>query len=231
MPPSIEPKRKLIVHANPKSPISESYVKLRTNIELSAVDEPIQVIMCTSANPGDGKSTTAANLAVAFAQADKQVLIVDADLRKPTLHHYFMTSNRGGLTNVLTNQSPLASVLRECAVPNLTVLTSGPVPPNPSELLSSKRMGALIGEWREQYDMIIIDTPPMLAVADAQILAARCDGTILVLNSGKVKRELAVRAKTGLEHAKARILGVVLNNMERKHADAYYYYYYGERDS
>jgi capsular exopolysaccharide synthesis family protein len=219
--------RRLITVENPKSPVSESYVKLRTNIELSAVDNKIQTILVTSPNPGEGKSTTAANLAVSYAQADKKVLLIDGDLRKPTLHHFFVLSNRGGLTNVLTNQLILGAALRDTSVENLQVITSGPIPPNPSELLSSRRMISVLSDLREQYDVIIIDTPPVLAVADAQILSALADGTILVINSGRVKREFAMKAKATLEHAKARILGVVLNGMNRKNADAYYYYYYG----
>ena len=223
--PPLNNKRRLITQHNPRSPISEAYVKLRTNIELSAVDEPIQVVMTTSANPGDGKSTTASNLGVVYAQAEKRTLIIDADLRKPTMHHFFMLSNRGGLTSVLTNQSRFESVVRDTSIPNLQVLTSGPIPPNPSELLSSKRMQHMLQELREQYDLIIIDTPPTLAVADAQIVSTLTDGVLLVLSSGSTKRDLALKAKASLEHAKARILGVVLNNMDRKNADAYYYYY------
>ncbi|WP_309120837.1 CpsD/CapB family tyrosine-protein kinase [Paenibacillus sp.] len=223
--PSLSNKRKIITQHNPRSPISEAYVKLRTNIELSAVDNPIQVVMTTSANPGDGKSTTASNLGVVYAQAEKKTLIIDADLRKPTMHHFFMLSNRGGLTSVLTNQSKFESVVRDTSTPNLQVLTSGPIPPNPSELLSSKRMSRLIEELRHQYDTIIIDSPPTLAVADAQIISTLTDGVLLVLSSGNTKRDLAAKAKASLDHAKARILGVVLNNMDRKNADAYYYYY------
>jgi len=222
--------RRLITQHNPKSPISESYVKLRTNIELSAIDSPIQIIMFTSSNPGEGKSTTASNLAVVYAQADKKVLLVDADLRKPTVHHFFTVSNRGGLTSVLTGQQSLAAAVKDTSIDNLQILTSGPIPPNPSELLSSKKMANLLVELREKYDIIIVDTPPVLAVADAQIVSTLCDGTVLVLNAGRVKRELAAKAKANLEHAKARILGVVLNNLERKTADAYYYYYYGSNE-
>ena len=225
MQPSIN--RKLITQLNPKSPISESYVKLRTNIEFSAVDNPIQVIMVTSANPGDGKSTSASNLAVVYAQAEKRVLLIDADLRKPTMHHFFMVSNRGGLTNVLTKQMVLDAAIKDTAIEGLQVLPSGPTPPNPSELLSSRRMAELLKELRGRYDVIIVDTPPVLAVADAQIVSSLCDGTVLVMKAGGVKRELALKAKASLEHAKARILGVVLNKMNRKTADSYYYYYYG----
>jgi capsular exopolysaccharide synthesis family protein len=223
-------KRRLITQVNPKSPISESYVKLRTNIDLSAVDDPMQIVMVTSANPGEGKSTTAANLAVVYAQADKKTLLIDADLRKPTMHHFFLLSNRHGLTSVLTNQVSLLGAVKDTTIPNLHALTSGPIPPNPSELLSSKRMAALLQELRGDYDVIIVDSPPALAVADAQIISTLCDGALIVLSSGSVKRELALKVKANLEHAKAKILGVVLNNMDRKNADAYYYYYYGENE-
>ncbi len=229
--PPLTDKRLIISQLNPKSPIAEAYVRLRTNIELSAVDRPIQVIMLTSANPGEGKSTTVSNLAVVFAQADKKTLVIDADLRKPTIHHFFKVSNRSGLTNVLTKQISVQGAVRDTSLENLQVLTSGPIPPNPSELLSSQRMKALIEELREAYDVIIIDTPPSLAVSDSQIISTLSDGALMVLNSGSVKREMVIKAKANLEHAKARILGVVLNNMDRKNADAYYYYYYGEKEN
>jgi capsular exopolysaccharide synthesis family protein len=229
MPSSNNSQHKIIALTNQKSPISESYIKLRTNIQLSAIDEPIQVIMCTSSNPGEGKSTTAVNLGAVFAQADQRVLIVDADLRKPTMHRFFMTSNRIGLTSVLTGQVELEDAVHRTEENYLHVLPSGPIPPNPSELLSSKRMERLLTELRGKYDIIIIDTPPILAVADAQIMSTLCDGVVLVLASGQVKRELAVKSKEALVIAKARILGVVLNKMDRKNAESYYYYYYGER--
>lgn len=221
-------KRPIITEVNPKSPISEAYRTLRTNIDFSAVDEQLQIIMMTSAGPGEGKSTTATNMAVTYAQADKKVLIIDADLRKPTMHHTFSISNRRGLTNVLTGQASLDEVITGSHIPNLSVMPSGPIPPNPSEMLSSKRLVALLDELRQQFDLIVVDTPPALAVTDAQIIASRCDGVVLVINSGEVKREMAMKAKANLEHVKARILGVVLNNIDRKNGEAYYYYYYGE---
>ncbi|TNJ66760.1 CpsD/CapB family tyrosine-protein kinase [Paenibacillus hemerocallicola] len=221
-------KRPIITDVNPKSPISEAYRTLRTNIDFSAVDEQLQVIMLTSAGPGEGKSTTATNMAVTYAQSEKKVLIMDADLRKPTMHHTFSISNRRGLTNMLTGQASLDEVISESHIPNLHVMPSGPIPPNPSEMLSSKRLVALLDELRQKYDLIVIDTPPTLAVTDAQIIASRCDGVVLVLNSGEVKREMAMKAKANLDHVKARILGVVLNNIDRKNGEAYYYYYYGE---
>jgi capsular exopolysaccharide synthesis family protein len=223
-------KRPIITDINPKSPISEAYRTLRTNVDFSAIDEPVKVIMLTSAGPGEGKSTTASNLAVAYAQSDKKTLLIDADLRKPTLHHTFVRSNRWGLTNIIAGQTKASEVICKTDINNLELLTSGPIPPNPSEILASKKMTALLEELKLAYDIIIIDTPPALAVTDAQIVATKCDGVILVIDSGKVKREVAMKVKASLEHVKARILGAVLNNLDRKNGESYYYYYYGKKD-
>lgn len=222
-------KRPIITHVNPKSPISEAYRTLRTNIQFSAIDEDLRVLMLTSAGPGEGKSTTALNLAVTYAQAGKKVVLVDADLRKPTVHHSFMKTNRWGLTNILTNQLSLNESILETDIENLYIISSGPIPPNPSEILASKRMTTFLEELKNVFEMIIIDTPPALAVTDAQIVSTKCDGVVLVIDSGKVKREAAMKAKAQLEHVKARILGVVLNNKNRDDAEAYYYYYYGNK--
>ncbi|MFD0680801.1 MULTISPECIES: CpsD/CapB family tyrosine-protein kinase [unclassified Paenibacillus] len=222
--------RPLITHENPKSPISEAYRTLRTNIQFSAIDEELRVLMVTSAGPGEGKSTTITNLAVVYAQSDKRVVLIDADLRKPTMHHTFNCTNRWGITSVLSGQANLSEVVRTTAIPNLSIITAGPIPPNPSEMLASKRMVATLEELKEQFDIILIDTPPALAVTDAQIVASKCDGVVLVMDSGKVKREMALKAKANLEYVKARILGVVLNNMDRKNAESYYYYYYGTKE-
>lgn len=215
----------LITNTNSKSPISEAYRILRTNIEFSNVDQDLKCIMFTSSQFGEGKSTTASNIAVTFAQTNRKVLLIDCDLRRPTQHHIFMLSNRFGLSNYLTTQVDLDEVILPTSIPNLSAIVSGPIPPNPSELLASKKMSALLEELRSQFDMIIIDTPPIIAVADAQIVAVRCDGTLLVLDSGKVKREVALKSKQKLEHVKARILGVVLNKISRKNAISYYNYY------
>jgi capsular exopolysaccharide synthesis family protein len=186
--------------------------------------------MLTSAGPSEGKSTTTTNLAVTYAQASKKVLIIDGDLRKPTMHHTFMKSNRRGLTNILAGHSTYQEVVVETHVPNLHLLPSGPIPPNPSEMLSSQKMGLLLKDLKMEFDMIIIDTPPALAVTDAQVIAARCDGVILVINSGDVKREVAMKMKANLERVNAKILGVVLNNVDRKNQESYYYYYYGIKE-
>ncbi|RAP74017.1 CpsD/CapB family tyrosine-protein kinase [Paenibacillus montanisoli] len=226
-----ENKRQLISFLEPKSPISEAYRALRTNIDFSSIDEKIQVIMTTSASPGEGKSTTIANLAVVYAQADKRVVLIDADLRKPTAHHTFGVSNRKGLSSVLSRQCELHEAVQSTHVPNLSVITSGPIPPNPSEMVASGRMSALIEELRNQFDIILIDTPPTLAVTDAQIVATKVDGTILVLDSGKVKRDMVMKAKQQLAQVNANILGVVLNNIKKKNSDGYYYYYYSNAEN
>jgi len=223
--------RPIITHTNPKSPISETFRTLRTNIDFSSVDEQIRVIMLTSAGPGEGKSTTASNLAVAYAQSDKKVLVIDADLRKPTMHHTFMKTNRWGLSNVVSGQSAPAEVIVETHVHNLFLMPSGPVPPNPSEMLASKRMTAMLEELKESFDVIIIDTPPALAVTDAQVVATKVDGVLIVIDYGKVKREAAMKVKANLQHVNARMLGVVINNVDRKNGEGYYYYYYGNDQS
>lgn len=218
-------RRPLITINNPKSPISESYRMLRTNINFSAVDGDLKVIMITSAGPDEGKSTTAANLAVVYAQSDKKVLIIDADLRKPTMHHTFQESNRWGLSSLLVGQTTLSEVITSTSVENLDLLTAGYNAPNPSELLASKRMRIILDELKSMYDMIIIDTPPALVVTDSRVLASMCDGVLIVIDSGRIKRETSLKVKAGLEHVNARILGVIVNNVERKNHDYYYYYY------
>lgn len=223
-------KRPLITETNPKSPISEAYRTLRTNINFSSIDEELKVIMMTSAGPGEGKSTTIANLAITYAQGDKRVLLIDADLRKPTIHHTFSKSNRQGMTTILAGHSRWEEVISATHIPNLDVLTAGPIPPNPSEILASRRMSELLEQLKEKYDIVLIDSPPALAVTDAQIIATKCDGVILVIDSGKVKKDAAVKVRTNLEHVKARILGVVLNNVDRTNGDTYYYYYYGAKE-
>lgn len=221
--------KKLITESNPKSPISEGYRMLRTNIEFSTIDTKLQVIMVTSSKPSEGKSTTSANMAVAYAQSNKRVLLIDGDLRKPSQHHIFGKSNRIGLTNALFKQKLLGDVIQNSNTENLSIIHAGPTPPNPSELLSSRQMASLLATARELYDVIIIDTPPILSVTDAQIVATLSDGVVLVVDSGKVKKEVALKAKASLEHVNAKLIGVVLNNINRNHSDSYTYYY-GEKN-
>jgi protein-tyrosine kinase len=218
-------KRKLIAKLNPKSPISEQYRTIRTNIQFSSADNDIRSIMVTSASPGEGKSTTTANLAIVFAQQGKRVLLVDSDLRKPTMHYTFRVNNTIGLTNVLTRQATLVEAIQATDVEKLDLLSSGPIPPNPAELLSSRMMEQMLAEAYEHYDLVIFDSPPVLAVTDAQILANQCQGTVLVVKSGQTELEKALKAKELLEAAKAKLLGAVLNNKTMESSS--YYYYYG----
>ncbi|CAI6082049.1 Tyrosine-protein kinase YwqD [Paenibacillus sp. JJ-100] len=204
----------LVTMANPRSTSSEAYRKLRTNIQFSSIDSQIQTIMIASASSGEGKTTTIGNLAVTYAQEGKKVLLMDTDLRKPAVHLMFNVPNHVGLTSVLSSQYQVKEVLRETGVEGLHVLSSGPIPPNPSEMIGSRKMTALLENLKEEYDVILFDTPPVLNVTDALIISSLCDGVILVVNAGKVKKDLVKKAKAHLEHVNARILGAVLNNVQ-----------------
>ncbi|MED4588161.1 CpsD/CapB family tyrosine-protein kinase [Priestia flexa] len=217
--------RSLISHKKPKSPISEQYRTIRTNIQFSSIDGEMRSVMVTSTLASEGKSTTAANLAVVFAQQGKRVLLVDADMRKPSIQYTFQLENHIGLTNVLAKQTNLASGIQESHVDNLWVLTSGPIPPNPSELLASQAMESLIQEMYKQFDMVIFDTPPVLPVTDSHILANKCEGVLLVVRSGQTEREAVLKAKDILQKQQGKLLGVVLNG--RSEEEGNYYYYYG----
>lgn len=220
-------KRTLVTLLDSKNPISEQYRTIRTNIQYSSVDQEVKTLMITSSGPGEGKSTTTANLAVVFAQQGKRVLLVDTDLRKPTVHYTFNKTNTFGLTSVLTKQTTLEKAIFETEEKNLFVLSSGPIPPNPAELLSSQAMDQFLREAQELFDMILFDTPPILVVTDAQILANKCEGTILVVSSGVTDKGQVVKAKELLDTAHSKLFGVVLNNKTLK--DTNYYYYYGEK--
>lgn len=218
--------RRLIVHEQAKSQIAEAYRTLRTNLQFSKIDGELKTMMFTSSGPGEGKSTTLANTAVALAQSGKQVILMDCDLRKPVLHKIFNKENRG-LTNILAEEVPVDDVIQATQVENLRILTSGPIPPNPSELLGSNKMQVVMDYLKTQTDYLIIDAPPVIAVTDACVLASRVDGITLVINSGTIRPEMAQKAKELLLRANGHILGVILNRMEIEEEDAYYYYYYG----
>ncbi|WP_343045105.1 CpsD/CapB family tyrosine-protein kinase [Paenibacillus lemnae] len=218
-------KRHLVTLMNSHSPVSEAYRALRTHIEYSVVDNPAQIIMITSAGREEGKSTVAGNLAVVYAQNERRVLLIDAVLRKPAVHRMFQVSSPAGLSSLLSHQIDLEDAVQETGIPHLYVMTSGPIPPNPAELLGSEKMKELLEQLRTQFDIILIDTPPLLAVTDAQLLASQSDGVLLVMHAGKVRKEIAVKAKENLQRVNARLLGVVLNKVKRKTSEKYYYYY------
>lgn len=218
--------RHLIAKLNPKSPISEQYRTIRTNIDFASVDQKIHSLLVTSSGPGEGKSMTAANLAVVYAQQGKKVLLIDADLRKPTVHYTFRLDNLRGLSNILVGENTFNDVVHSSDVDHLDVMTCGPIPPNPSELLASKKMEKLLEELKASYDLIIFDTPPVLAVTDAQVLANIVDGTLLVVRSKHTEIEGAQKAVEALKPAKAKLLGTVLNDRMKKQSN--YYYYYGK---
>lgn len=221
--------RKLIAHKNPKSVVAEQFRTIRTNIHFSLPDKELKTLLVTSATPGEGKSTNSSNIAVVFAQEGRRVLLVDADMRKPTVHHTFGLNNTKGLSNALTRQIELKQVVQSTEVENLFVITSGPIPPNPAELLASQTMTSVIDEILQQFDLIIFDAPPVLSVTDAQILSNKCQGTVLVVEAGQAEKDSTLKAKDALVASKANILGVILNNfvLQRDH---YYYQYYGNEE-
>jgi capsular exopolysaccharide synthesis family protein len=199
--------RHLITKLNPKSPISEQYRTIRTNIDFASVDQKIHSLLVTSSGPGEGKSMTAANLAVVYAQQGKKVLLIDADLRKPTVHYTFRLDNLRGLSNILVGENTFNDVIHNSDVDHLDIMSCGPIPPNPSELLASKKMVKLLEELKASYDLIIFDTPPVLAVTDAQVLANIVDGTLLVVRSKHTEIEGAQKAVESLRPAKAKTTG------------------------
>lgn len=214
----------LVVPSRPKSVIAEQFRALRTNIEFSMIDHDLKSLVVTSTGPEAGKSIIAANLAAIFATEDKRVLLVDADLRKPTVHKTFRLRNTDGLTTLLMQQNTdLSDIVYKTNKKGLYVVTSGPVPPNPADLLGTKRMEILKEEMEEMFDLVIFDMPPILAVTDAQIMASKVDGTIFVLPESGVTKESALKAKELLEMAEANVIGAVVNRAE-KTKDSYYYY-------
>ncbi|MGJ9383966.1 CpsD/CapB family tyrosine-protein kinase [Salipaludibacillus sp. CF4.18] len=219
--------RSLVTEFDKKSPIAEQFRTLRTNIQFASVDRQLKTMMITSSSPGEGKSTVIANLGVVLAQQHNKVLLVDSDLRKPTVHFTFALPNQVGLTNVVTQQAAFDDVVVNTSIPRLDVLPSGPVPPNPSELLGSRAMKEFVNQVAKNYDYILFDAPPVNAVTDPQVLSRLVDGAILVIRSGQTEEEMAKRAVESLKKVDANILGVVLNDREMENAQ--YYYYYGEK--
>lgn len=221
----------LVLTSTDRSAAAEAYRVLRTNLQFSTFDA--QTLLISSASPGEGKTTTVANLAVAIAQTGTRCVVVDSDLRRPALHHLFGVSNSAGLTSALLAREPsIGRFLQPTDVEHLSVLASGPLPPNPSELLSSRRMDAVMEALKHEAEIVLFDSPPALAVADASILAGKVDGAILVVDSGRTRAQALREAAEALGRSKTRVLGAVLNKLTRgRHGYYSYSYYYGPAES
>ena len=213
-----------VVEDKPRSIEAESYRKLRTNIQYSSIDRELKSIVVTSASPKEGKSTVSGNLALSFAQNGKKVIIIDCDLRKPSIHRKFNISNLCGLSEVMIGKETLDKTIQKYKA-NVHILTSGKIPPNPSEMINSTTMSNLLAELKMKYDIVIIDSSPLEAVTDGQILSTKADGTILVLKAGVSKIESVKEAKNLLNKVGANIIGLVINQISKSKKN--YDYYYG----
>lgn len=218
-------KQPLIIEGHAKSVRAEAFRQLRTNLQFVDVDRPAKIVVITSSVPDEGKSSTATNLAVIFAEAGKKVLLIEGDLRRPRVAEYLGLESAVGLTNLLAGQVELDDVLQPWGRGGLTVLPSGSVPPNPSELLESNQMASLLESMRHKFDVVLIDTPPLLPVTDGAILAARADGALLVVHHGTTKKQQVALAVSSLHKVQAKLLGCVLNMAPTRGVDAYAYGY------
>jgi succinoglycan biosynthesis transport protein ExoP len=219
---------RLISSPSMKAPVAEAYKTLRTNIQYSNLDNNLKVILVTSSVQSEGKTSTSTNLAISMAQSDLRVLLIDCDLRRSHIHRVFHILNVKGLTNVLAENLDYHQILNSVGIPNLDILTSGPKPPNPSEILGSARMEAFMKKVSAEFDVIILDAPPILPVADAMVLSKLADGVILVMEYGATTHETAMRAKESMEKVGAKILGAVINDIPVDAGGADYYYYYSD---
>lgn len=206
----------LITLTDPRSPAAEAYRTLRANLTFAGLDKPVETLVVTSAAPGEGKSLTVANLAVTIAQGEQRTLLVDADLRRPGLHEIFGLPNERGLTTMFVEPEALEDPpLQASGVDNLWLLPSGPLPPNPADLLGSQRMDKVIAALRARADIILFDAPPLISVADGVVLGSKVDGVLLVLRSGHTRRDHAQQARELLERARVRVVGAVLTHAPR----------------
>ena len=212
----------LITLNEPRSPVSEAYRTLRTNLSFFSLDNPIRSLVVTSPAADEGKNRLVANLAVTMAQSGRRTALVDCDLRRPSLHGFFDLESEPGLTDRIlgvVDELPL----QQTNVENLFLLASGPKPPNPADMLGTKKIDEIIATLVEQFDIVLFDTPPVIAVTDAAVLGVKVDGALLVINAGKTRRDQAERAKELLEKARVRIIGAALTNAPRDSGAAGYY--------
>ena len=207
----------LVAFTNPHASVSEEIKAVRTNIQFANINQEFKSIMFTSANKEEGKSTVISNVAISFASQGKKVLLVDADMREPSLHELFHVKNDQGLSSLLSNQNiTLSEVCYQTVQPNLTLLPSGPIPFNPTELIDSEQMSRVIESFKDKFELILFDLPPILAVTDAQVMAAKVDGTVFVIRSGATEKKQLLKAKELLKYAQATIIGAVLNDKKNK---------------
>ena len=212
----------------PQSNISEAYRTIRTGIEFSNLDKDLKIICITSSKKDEGKTTVLSNLGVSFAKIDKKVLLIDADLRNPSISKMFDTSNTQGLMDILLGKRNIQDCIKKTKQENLYILTGGTIPPNPAEVLSSKKMSEFIESIKDEYDYIFIDSPPVGVVSDASIISAYSDGVIFVVGANEVDSNLAKIAKERLDSVKANIVGVILNKFKTNTNSEYYNYSYNE---
>jgi len=214
----------LVTISNPRSPISEAYRTLRTNLQFVSLDKPLQTLLVTSPGPEEGKSTMLANLAVTMAQGEKKVILADCDLRRPSLHKLFGLYQTTGLTTMMLDDQAMSEPpLQETGVPGLQLLASGPLPPSPPDLLGSRRMDRVLEALKERADIVLLDAPPVVGVSDAAILATKVDGVMLVVSAGQTKRESVQTSKDMLEKVNANLIGAVLTNVPLDTSLQYYY--------
>ena len=226
----------MVAFTKPRSPAAEAYRTLRTNLQFSSLDRPLRRVLVTSAGPDEGKSTAAANLAVTLAQGGAKVIVVDCDLRRPAQHTLFNLRNTAGLTTLFLPAPDAARPPRDdelplqgTAVPNLWLLASGPLPPNPADLLASRRMDEILARLGDRADVVVLDAPPVVVVTDAVVVSSKVDGVLLVVGAGTVRRDVARKAKAQLVAVNARVLGLVVNNVPSDAAAFASYYEDAER--
>lgn len=219
--------KNLVALKNPKSRSAEAFRTLRTNIQFSSLDNELKSIVVTSSGPGEGKSTVMSNLAITMAESGKRVILVDCDFRKPSIHKKMGVTNAIGLTNILVQNVAKEDCMAQSIVKNLFILTSGPIPPNPAELLGTKKMRDFIEELKSEFDMVLIDAPPVLAVTDAQILSTIADGVIFVASYGEAQKNALVDAKELIDKVGGKVIGIVFNKVPESVSGYYGKYYKG----